>query len=405
MYYHVVADLETRFGSAEEALAAYRGIALAPRLPAHPLIGEENTTPRICVSPSLCGCITALSPYNMFKRCLGTDPEAFFYGNEHEAYPILVITFPPHTPVYQPSVDEVPDVERTGECWITEPTMPGDVQMYWLGSSSIDTDKDARVCTDVRFLTQNELEFKCHPWLNGRGSTLMSDAQVERERLDFEKSTLIKTIEEDPCAELLEARAECEVMMYDDDCAKYITFHLAPYSYLELLSKIHFGTSLNKVCNVGEASLVIAKALVELPKEVLMTLNNIFIVSTVEDMEMLINDLGIDEDMPENLYGDGDEGFLTGDVVGLCWFSQNSVIVNVHAIKVLTHEIWAGMEEYEPREMGIGFWTTLFHELRHQQMDCCPYEMAWTNESEASENAAEEWGRRAYERFAAAGIV
>lgn len=405
MYYHVVADLETRFGSAEEALAAYRGIALAPQLPTHPLIGEENITPRICVSPSLCGCITALSPYSMFKRCLGTDPEAFFYGNEHEAYPILIITFPSHTPVYQPSADEVPDVERTGECWITAPTMSHDVQLYWLGSHSIDTDKDARVCTDVRFLTQKELDFKCHPWLNGRGSTLMSDAQVEQERLDFEKETLIKTIEEDPCAELLEAKVEDEVAMYDDESGKYITFHLTPYSYLELLDRIHFGASLSEQCNTDAARLAIAKVLVALPKEVLMTLAHIFIVSTEGDMEALTNDLYIDEEMPESLYGDNDDGFLTESLVGLCWFAQNSVIVNVHAIKVVAHDVWAGLEGYEQGEVEIGFWTTLFHELRHQQMDCCPYEMAWTDEAEENESAVEDWGRRTYERFVADGII
>lgn len=409
MYYHVVADLEKRFGSAEEAVAAYTDALMIPQVSPRRMDDEDGKTLRICVAPTIEGCITALLNLLLFERCFATGGGVALWKNEHEAYPILVLSFLNPSNVYTPTKAEVPDVERTGEAWIMEPTKPDSVQLYWLGYNSIDVGSRPisynSVCRSVRFLTEEQLAFKCHPWLNGRGHFLgapdINSAITGVERLQFEKETLLKTIAEDEHAELLDSDSEDEVCIYDMDWGKYIIFHLTNYSSSDLLPKIHFGASLSGKCDIDKARLTVAKVMATLPREVLMTLSYVFFVSTISDMEQLVAQLDIEDEIPDALYGDDDEdgNALSTELIGLSWFIQNSVIINIDAIKKTNHELWADMPAYEQEELEKGVWTTLLHELRHQQLDCCPYEMAWLSESETSEEAVEQWGRRMYERL------
>ena len=72
MYYHVVADLEKRFGSSEEAVAAYTDALMIPQVSPRRMDDEDGKTLRICVAPTIEGCITALLNLLLFERCFAT---------------------------------------------------------------------------------------------------------------------------------------------------------------------------------------------------------------------------------------------------------------------------------------------------------------------------------------------
>ena len=74
--------------------------------------GEDWKTPRICVAPSIDGCVSAivdsiLDPYGM-KFWVHVPINLIDLFNNHD--------------VYCPSVRQVPDAEATGEHWLKAPT-------------------------------------------------------------------------------------------------------------------------------------------------------------------------------------------------------------------------------------------------------------------------------------------
>jgi len=78
---------------------------LQPRIPDNFLTKngyEDNTTPRVCFSTSIDKCLTAMS-----MRLTNKEFYVHYPAEEHD--------------VYSPSVEEVPDVQITGEKWIKEP--------------------------------------------------------------------------------------------------------------------------------------------------------------------------------------------------------------------------------------------------------------------------------------------
>lgn len=78
---------------------------LQPRIPDNFLTKngyEDNTTPRVCFSTSIDKCLTAMS-----MRLTDKEFYVHYPAEEHD--------------VYSPSIEEVPDVQITGEKWIKEP--------------------------------------------------------------------------------------------------------------------------------------------------------------------------------------------------------------------------------------------------------------------------------------------
>lgn len=72
-----------------------------PRVPESKMNNENETIPRICVSPSINGCLTATSRYKVGE---------VLYVYECKSKKFI-----------QPDEDEVMDAPLTGECWVTEP--------------------------------------------------------------------------------------------------------------------------------------------------------------------------------------------------------------------------------------------------------------------------------------------
>lgn len=75
---------------------------LYPRVPKNRIKCEDSITPRICVSQSINGCLTAIEPHSVGE---------VLYVHECESDDVI-----------QPTLDQVPDRCFTGETWITAPT-------------------------------------------------------------------------------------------------------------------------------------------------------------------------------------------------------------------------------------------------------------------------------------------
>lgn len=180
-YYHVVAPLEDKFTSLNEAVNYFKGGTVDPYIPKHVAPGEDTSTPRICVASSIADCLTAIGIMGTFRRCLAANDDAYDCRTDGlEVYPILICEFR-NVDVYTPTEDEVPDVALTGERWILEPTEPSSVVLRWLSPLSIRWSKSALsfnsnwVCKSVEFVEPSRLSK--HPWLNGFGTELDSSME------------------------------------------------------------------------------------------------------------------------------------------------------------------------------------------------------------------------------------
>ena len=68
--YHVVANLEERFHSAEEALKYYNR-PVQPYIPMSRMKHEDSSIPRICVAETVEDCLMGIGLLGRFRRCLG----------------------------------------------------------------------------------------------------------------------------------------------------------------------------------------------------------------------------------------------------------------------------------------------------------------------------------------------
>lgn len=184
MYYHIIANIDTRFSSAEEALKFYTmGTGYKPYIPETCACGEDNVTPRIPVAQSVEDCITSIGVIGRFRRCCAENEDAKSYEVEgKEAYPLILVMFNvTDDEVYVPSVEEVPDVWFTQERWLLEETKPEYVELVWVYPESIRydivgkqlQDKVIFYCTQCHY-TYEPLEGRHHPWLDGKGHVLES---------------------------------------------------------------------------------------------------------------------------------------------------------------------------------------------------------------------------------------
>lgn len=176
--YHVVANLENRFPSLEAARKVYNvDTPVAISVPETIKMEEDRTTARLCVARDLCQCFTGIGLLGRFRRCLAGNEDAFSYETQgREVYPILVLEFK-DVDVTVPTKEQVPDIEATGELWITESLKPSKVTPCWLTMRSIIwDDDDCRSCRSVDLLSEPSAMYD-HPWLNGRGHYLESSEE------------------------------------------------------------------------------------------------------------------------------------------------------------------------------------------------------------------------------------
>lgn len=172
--YHVVACLESRFESIDEALKVYNtNTPIIPRVPSSRMPSEDGTTERICVSTNIYNCIKAIGIFGVFRRCLAANEDAKSYEvSKKEIYPILIVEFNvEEKDVMKPTIDQVVDCEVNNELWILEPTIPSKVEVKWLHSRSIIMNDNFDEILDIKFVELNDF---IHPYLTGTGNELDS---------------------------------------------------------------------------------------------------------------------------------------------------------------------------------------------------------------------------------------
>lgn len=106
--------------------------SIFPRVPQNHMFSEDTKQPRICVSPSLDDCLTAIGldfvgitltfPFVIRTYDITQNTESILHNDKVRAY--------------------VPDADVTHECWIVQPTKPQNIYLAWLlDADVIDTTK------------------------------------------------------------------------------------------------------------------------------------------------------------------------------------------------------------------------------------------------------------------------
>lgn len=179
--WHVVANIDTEYDSVQECMDAFRAgegrfRPFLPYVPTTRMPDEDAVICRLPVCAKLEECFSAIGLLGRFRRCLAANEDAFSYVEAGgEAYPILVCRFDGRLPAHIPTREEVPDAGETGELWLLRQAEPIDIQLKWLDPYSILwDDENGRICKSVKFVREEDLKNKVHPWLTGTGNILES---------------------------------------------------------------------------------------------------------------------------------------------------------------------------------------------------------------------------------------
>ena len=130
--WHVVANIDTEYDSVQECMDAFRAgegrfRPFLPYVPTTRMPDEDAVTCRLPVCAKLEECFSAIGLLGRFRRCLAANEDAFSYVEAGgEVYPIL-----------------------------------------W-------DDENGRICKSAKFVREEDLKDKVHPWLTGTGNILES---------------------------------------------------------------------------------------------------------------------------------------------------------------------------------------------------------------------------------------
>ena len=90
-----------------------------PHIPENMMGNEDKTIPRICVCPTITGCVDSI---NLTFGLAMNEENNRLLNEKWKEYPLYLyeaVVKVDH--LYQPTLHDVPDVWRTGELWILEP--------------------------------------------------------------------------------------------------------------------------------------------------------------------------------------------------------------------------------------------------------------------------------------------
>lgn len=185
--YRVLTKLESIFIDLEDAQRHCECNPIVyPRVPATASPHEDKQTKRICVSPTIEGCLTGIGLLGNLRRCLSANEDAFSYATDGlEVYPIIVEEYSNSESYYKPTIWEVEDQMQSGEHWIRYPTRPLSCQIFWLDMFSIIWKevptwygKPVYACDSVT-MWRRPMPAHKHPWFNGLGHVMdCSDEEI-----------------------------------------------------------------------------------------------------------------------------------------------------------------------------------------------------------------------------------
>lgn len=206
--------------------------------------------------------------------------------------------------------------------------------------------------------------------------------------MDYEK--LKQDIYEEDAAQALAIceETDTDILVDDFENDKYINFHMVPPAEAWLAARFAWGPSFGEKTPVWTSHL--SQYLMRIDPAMLVCLNRIIIIDGDQDIEPFTETLGTEDDFPD----------MDGEILGRLWYYENSVVIDVSAIRAIAKQLVAqdlGVFVLS-EEMERGFLVTLLHEIRHLGLDC----NIFLPEDEyplplQSNEAIEEWARDTYE--------
>lgn len=157
---------------------------------------------------------------------------------------------------------------------------------------------------------------------------------------------------------------ETDILTYDNEQNREINYHLKTPDAKWLQSLIFITPDVSSKWESLTGGIdTITKRILELDHNMLINLRKIIITTESEkDMDAIAEHMGCEIcDVCNYL-----------DYVGMFWYAESAVVINVEAIedgtRNLKQELHLDDKEYA-EELAIGFYSTLFHEIRHLGME------------------------------------
>lgn len=145
----------------------------------------------------------------------------------------------------------------------------------------------------------------------------------------------------------------------------------------------------------------IIQCLLQIDPNLLITLRYIFIINSAADAEKACAYVDADyAELPEQLQYDEEDADNIPHVLGIHWWSQSCVFINMKAIEKTLHEMETEYT-YFPyyQEERIAILTTVLHEIRHLGLSNPYLDDTQYPTAEESETAVERWAIAEYERI------
>lgn len=180
-----------------------------------------------------------------------------------------------------------------------------------------------------------------------------------------------------------------DILTYDYDQDREINYHLKPPDRDWIDSLIYITPDIRGefAAPLGDID-SISNILLQLDPNLLTCLRRIIITTESEsDNTAIANEFDIEPDEICNF----------DDYLGMFWYSQNAVVINMTAITVATKELCAEMhlnKTEAAEEAIIGVYATLIHELRHLSLENPYLDETKYPESEKTEDAVESYCRK-----------
>lgn len=187
---------------------------------------------------------------------------------------------------------------------------------------------------------------------------------------------------------VIEEESETDILTYDDDQERNVTYHLVTPTEEWLQSRIFIAPKVSSEWAelTGDRE-TIAKRLMNIDRNMLINLRHIIITTEEEeDLDAICEHIECEPCEVANFI----------DYLGMFWYAESAVIINVEAIRETTDqlkkELRLNNDEYK-EDLAIGFFSTVFHEIRHLGLEN-PFlsELEYPDE-EKDETCIEIWAR------------
>ena len=172
----------------------------------------------------------------------------------------------------------------------------------------------------------------------------------------------LKELESENEIEILEC-SRSSITIYDYQDGKEITYTFRR-SKTSLAQHIHISKKIPQKYRPNKEKLI--QYLLALPEDVLLTLNEVWLLWNFDDYEDMVDYHDVDSAWATDLYDE--------NVLGKMWFDQNTAIIDVQnivksALEIEEQDIAMGLYGYADTDIKEQTVLTIVHEIRHIMMD------------------------------------